>query len=369
MSIQIQAKIKHIFGKIISLALLLFILVGFGLRTIGSNAQAGTPAPATPAAPKPKTPTPATPAVPTGNAPDKLDGRIGTVKECSVDTGSISKEDLKTDSSKANTFIFNCLKDVLRIVITISIILAIMKMMWVGIKHLNTFGEQVALTKELSETITGFVVGALILGLFATFIQVINPAALRIDKIFSPKVIDDYKCLNKGLTGASLPGGGCKDQGKSNSTANGSGTTTSGTGGASVDSIKTLLENPTTKAKTQTLLEECNTYYLSKSKSANDLCKPYQEYLVKNPTAITNVDAYISGTFSGLSYANGTFNITKIVDKLITANYTRSGSKKPKPVTLSYNTECLITPFTDTSIKIINAGDVLNYDNCKLTIN
>jgi hypothetical protein len=365
---QIQTYFSHFLTKLVALALFLFILTSFNLQVITANAQAGS-----------------APATNTGSTAGKniitqkdVDSRIGSLKNCSVDSPTANPEKLKTDPNAANEFIFKCLKDIIQIVITISIILAVMRMIFVGIQYLNTFGDDSKLNAELSKAITGFVAGAVILGLFATIIQVINPSALKIDKIFSAQVIADYKCLNKGIGDVK----GVKTVGTKGCANNsqGSGPTTSDNS----TSISTLfgLENPTEEQKKEQkrIVDQsvdCLKSVAFASSSEFNNCKPYLEALsVKdnkilgqlNSSSGSNVDAVFQNEYNTDTFANGTYTVLTNDKDNVTVKYVQTGTTKEQKFTLFYNDDCEKTPFDSGNIKEVKAGGQINFAPCILQI-
>ncbi len=373
MIVKIQIYISHYFGKLVSLALILFVLTSFNLQVLTANAQ-GAVAPI-----KSVTSTTATkPIVASNNLTDKqVSEKIGALKNCSVDNKSADyQKKLKEDPTEANNFIFQCLKDIIQIVITISVILAIMKLIFVGIKFLNTFGDEKSLTTELSNTISGFVVGAIILGLFAAIINVINPSALKIDKIFSAQVIADYKCLNKGITdknAATVNKSNCKNYEQGNSE----------TGVVTGASIKTLFDEtkPSEDQKKEKLriveeVKKClsnSSIVLATAQEVNN-CKPYLKFYAENPNQesfknlpASSVDSVIPPSYNTDIFANGTYKVITNDEINVTITYTQIGSKKQQKFTLFYNDECEKTPF-DNEVKEIAVGGQLNFAPCILTI-
>jgi hypothetical protein len=373
---QIQTHFSHFISKPVALALFLFILTSFNLQIITANAQPET----TPSKPA-TTDTKATTNTQTTTGKNiltqpQVDDRIGTLKNCTVNAKN--ETELKTDPNAANNFIFKCLKDIIQIVITISVILAVMRLIFVGIQFLNTFGDEGKLQAELAKAITGFIAGAVILGLFATIIQVVNPSALRIDKIFSAQVIADYKCLNKGIGDVK----GVVVSGAKTCTSNsqGSGPTTS-SGVYTSESIAAVFsnQNPDTaqKAKQNEILQkitECNSTLYSTSKDDASKCSLFQEYANTNPGILSGAsgitDAVVTSNSKQDIFANGNYKITKIDTNFVTASYTATGSSKPKNLTLTYDKECAKTPFDDINNNKaeIKAGEQINFAPCVLTI-
>jgi hypothetical protein len=367
---KIQTYFSYFLTKLTALALLLFILTSFNLQIITANAQPAT----TP--PKPAT-TDVKPTTNTGTTKNpniltqkQVDDRIGTLKNCSVNSSNEGK--LKEDPTYANTFILNCLKDIIQIVITISVILAIMRLIFVGIKFLNTFEDEGKLQGELAKAITGFVAGAVILGLFAAIINVVNPSALRIDKIFSAQVIADYKCLNKGIgdnvKGAEVEGKNCSD------VKQGTGLSKSDTS----KSIKTLVDNPNPteeqkkeieriKEQTQKCIDSA---VFTSSTDANN-CKPYLEVLANDSklseTLKSSVDSALLPSYNTDVFAGGTYRVITNDDVNVTVTYIQTGTTKEQKFTLFYNDDCKKTPF-DKEIKQILPGGQLNFAPCILQI-
>jgi hypothetical protein len=352
MTAQIQIHLKHFCSKLITLALLLLMVFSTSFQMIQATAE--TPAPATPpvAAPKPTTPAKL--------SATKEDSRIGAITKCSVDKAK-NPDALKNDPTAANNFIFECLRDIIRIVITISIILAVMNLMWIGIKFLNTFGNGDALTKELSDKITGFVVGAVILGLFATFIQVINPAALKIDKIFSAQVIADYKCLNKGLKNASLPSTGCAP----NKQGSGSGGATAVSGGAQNDSeIDAILNGTDVAAKTELIkkLSDCDNLIALTTASATSECQKYQDY---SKDYTPSPDAIELKNIQGNAFANNKVTIESVDGDIAYGAYYLKGKKYE--YAFRFIGSCENSPIKKSGVTI-NRGDQINIDGCKVEL-
>ena len=355
---QIQTYFSYFFGKLVALALFLFILTSFNLQIVTANAQATTPAPK-PAA----TDTAKTPAPKANSAVYKEDDRIGSLKNCTVN--ATNGESLKTDPNAANKFIYNCLKDIISIVITISVILAIMRLIFVGIQFLNTFGDEATLQKELAKAITGFVAGAIILGLFAAIINVVNPSALRIDKIFSAQVIADYKCLNKGVSdpNAAKTGAGCKDDKQ----GSGSGGSTAISGGEQNDlEIKTLLESTKDedKEKKAALIKEitaCDTYIAVNFADQAKNCQKYQDY---TNTYTPSTDIVEPKNFAGNVYANGKFDVKSIDGNIAYGTYTIGSGPKPTIVKFAFKFEgkCENSPLK--KVGVINRNEQINFDGC-----
>lgn len=360
MTVKIQTHLTEFLSKVFASTLVLFIVFCSSIQMIQASAQ--------PAAPAPK---PVTTITATKLSPTKEDPRIGAITKCSVDKAK-NPEALKNDPTAANNFIFECLRDIIRIVITISIILAVMNLMWIGIKFLNTFGNGDALTKELSEKITGFVVGAVILGLFATFIQVINPAALKIDKIFSAQVIADYKCLNKDLKNAVKPVGDCKDtkQGSGPGGANTVGTVSGS------QQITDVLKGTDTTAKqnTEQLLVSCNSNVSFVSVAEANVCKNYQNYPASDYTANvkgSTVDGIKQSTIQGDAISGGSYSGITVDGNNISATYTTNvfGKETTAPITLTLlNPEgCKDSQFL-TKPEKISFGEKINTNGCKIKI-
>jgi hypothetical protein len=352
---QIQTYFSHFLTKLVALALFLFILTSFNLQIITATAQVTPPADNTA---KPNL---------SKDFSQGQDSRIGTLKNCSVDNKSADYQTkLKTDPTEANTFIFNCLKDIIQIVITISVILAVMRLIFVGIKFLNTFGDEAALQGELSKAITGFVAGAVILGLFATIIQVVNPSALKIDKIFSAQVIADYKCLDKGIGGNKSTG--CKD------TKQGSGPGVSSEVFTS-ENIKTVLAStkPEDKAKQDEIkasISKCNSVGNITLASAEEAlnCNIFQQYASENPNlaSVVALDTVLEPNMTGNRFANGTYSNIIVNGKIITTDYKKIGSDKVKKVVFEYYEGCEKSPLLIE--KTITSGKPINIGNCNMNI-
>lgn len=115
------------------------------------------------------------------------DARIGSLAQCNY------QDSAAIDSAGGNRYLADCLKNIMQLIVSISVILAVMSLVWLGIRSLNSFDDQASINKEISERIKGFVIGAVILGLFTAIIQTINPSALRIDQIFSANVVNDIR--------------------------------------------------------------------------------------------------------------------------------------------------------------------------------
>jgi hypothetical protein len=361
---QIQTHLSHFLTKLTAIALFLFILTSFNLQIITANAQSGT----TPA-PKPDTTKTTDNKVVANKSTYEEDKRIGSLKNCSVDNKSTEYQTkLKTDPTEANTFIFNCLKDIIQIVITISVILAVMRLIFVGIKFLNTFGDEAALQGELSKTITGFVAGAVILGLFATIIQVVNPSALKIDKIFSAQVIADYKCLNKGISdkNAATTGAGCKDTKQ----GSGPGGSTAVSGGPQNDAeINKVLssdkpEDQTAKTELIKKLSDCNNKIAFESVAQASECQKYQSFTgaYTEPS-----DLVAQNIISGNSFANGDY--TNIVvnpeTNVTTALYENKKGNTSISLIPNSKSACSKSPFYDspTPAKISKLNQI-SYEGC-----
>jgi hypothetical protein len=362
MILKIQKHLTQYLSRLLAFALLLFILVGFNFQMILASAQGVAPA------------TPTAPATPPKTNTFKEDSRIGAITKCSVDRDKNSDK-LKSDPTYANNFIFECIRDIIRIVITISIILAVMNLMWIGIKFLNTFGSGDALNKELSERITGFVVGAVILGLFASIIQVVNPAALKIDKIFSAQVIADYKCLNKGIKD---PGANTVSASGCNNGNQGAGPTGSKTVGTVENNgdITTLLKSGTDSLQTQTseLLNTCNSSYGVASASQASACKNYQNYPAAEYAANVNGpinDQISQSTIQGESFANGDYSDITVSGNVISTMYTRSKFGKDEVGKITFilvnPKSCESNPFLAKPTKI-SRGEKINNDGCKMQV-
>jgi hypothetical protein len=364
---RIQTYFSYFFGKFISLVLLLFILTSFNLQILTATAQTTPPAGTATTPPKPTTNTGTT-----TNAnvltQKQVDDRIGTLKNCSVNSSNEGK--LKDDPNAANTFILNCLKDIVQIVITISVILAIMRLIFVGIKFLNTFEDEGKLQGELAKAITGFVAGAVILGLFAAIINVVNPSALRIDKIFSAQVIADYKCLNKGI---SDPVATKVNEKNCLNNPQGSGPTKSNDVFTS-ENIKTVLEStkPEDKAKQDEIeaqIVKCNSLGSITVSSADEAtrCQIFQQYKSENPNVLSS-SSYLplEPNMTGNRYANGTYSNITVSDKTITTEFSKTGSTKSKAIIFTYIENCEKSPLL--TEKTITSGKLLNIEGCNMAI-
>jgi hypothetical protein len=366
---QIQTHLSHFLTKLVALALFLFILTSFNLQIITATAQTGN----TPAKPDTTNPTTNTGTTTGKNilTQNEVDSRIGSLKNCTVNEKN--ETELKTDPNAANTFIFKCLKDIIQIVITISVILAVMRLIFVGIKFLNTFDNQDTLNAELSKTITGFVAGAVILGLFATIIQVVNPSALKIDKIFSAQVIADYKCLNKGISdpnAKTVATSGCKDNKQGSGPGGSNEVFTSESIAATLASTKP--EDATAKELIGKQISNCNkseNIYLSSPDEAQK-CVIFQQYAASNPKSeFINADPVDQPFFSNMTgdkYANGTYNITKVDGKVITVEYQKAGQAKGKTIIFKLGDNCEKSPFL--TEKTITSGKPINLGDCKVEI-
>ena len=127
-----------------------------------------TKKPATPTATtKPTTPTTKTDIKPTdGGTPTdsgilkgspKATGISDSAKVSDVRIGVITKCDSKkapTTPEGANTFIYECVKDVINIIIGVSVILAVISIMALGVQSLNSFENQTALNKQIDRKST-----------------------------------------------------------------------------------------------------------------------------------------------------------------------------------------------------------------------
>lgn len=370
---QIQTYFSYFFGKFIALALFLIILTSFNLQIITATAQATAPAGNGTGTVTPPTVDPAKPNL-SKDFSQGQDSRIGSLKNCSINNKN--GDNLKKDPNAANDFIYNCLKDIIQIIITISVILAVMRLIFIGIKFLNTFGDENALNQELSKSISGFVAGAVILGLFATIIQVVNPSALKIDKIFSAQVIADYKCLNKGIGDVkgvkTVDAKGCTNK------SQGSGPTTSNEVYTS-ESIKSLftVEKPTDEQLTKqkeviAAIKECNKNPSTISDTAAEAirCELYQQDFSSipalNEVSSSSVDAVLEPNMSTNRFAKGTYSNITVNGKIITADYTRSGSSKTKKVIFEYFEGCENSPLL--TEKTITSGKPINYEGCNMDI-
>lgn len=363
---QIQTYFSHFFGKLVALALFLFILTSFNLQILTANAQ-GTTTPVKTTSPTPDTKSTAT----STNLTDKqVNDKIGTLKNCSVDNKSPDyQKKLKEDPTEANNFVFQCLKDIIQIVITISIILAIMRLIFVGIKFLNTFDDGPKLQAELAKAISGFIAGAVILGLFAAIINVINPSALKIDKIFSAQVIADYKCLNKGISdnnANTVNKAGCTD-----SNSNKPGPSTSKNSYAS-ENILSLLDN---KKPTPEQAKEIDTIKAKIKECLTDSngtdCLPYIQAVEINPSLVVGDYQTLTPRINKDLYASGTYKInTGAEEKTFAGKYTNSANKSESSFVVTYSGDnCKKTPLTDNlSRQEIKSGEQLNFAPCVLTI-
>jgi hypothetical protein len=388
--------------KLLTLAVVFLAIFGFGFQSIVIQAQTAAPTTA---------PTPAAPSKPTTNNATNLgtDTRIGALTQCTVGKATtvvngaktktvITEAELKNKPTAANDFIFGCLKDIIQIVITISVILAVMQLMWTGIKFLNTFGDGAALNKELADKISGFLFGALLLGLFASILQVINPAALRIDKIFSPSVISDYKCLlnnkkeSQSLTdvafetdGKNVNSNSLRDCTKGNNavgqglgTANNLGTS-AGTAGTAVSNteIDKLLKgtDATEVQKLKDLLVKCNNSLAATDSAEVATCEKYQNYAnsSNNYSEPSNVDETAQRFITGEKVANGDF-VVKTIDpetSIVTVTYSTGSGKTVAsfPQTLKLNGACEKSPFLLGQIGTkIARGQPMNYGTCKIEV-
>lgn len=292
------------------------------------------------------------------------DVRIGVITKCDSRKAPTSPEG-------ANTFIYECVKDVINIIIGVSVILAVISIMALGVQSLNSFENQTALNKQIAERLQGFAVGASILGLFAAMISFINPTALKFDKIFSPSTIKNYQelvtkskstsggffsDLAKGVTGDTQDKTASKEApvGKTGTTGGGSTTTGSGGGKAAAlgipkatstgggDSIGKSFENvlskqtPEAKTKMKNEYKEClneiglpSVVYVSTCEAYKTI--PYNNNLINSQAIKYN---YINGD----TFANGDFNNFNIdTDGNATGKYTITRFGKQETKTLSFN--------------------------------
>ena len=355
---QIQTCFSHFFSKLVALALFLFILSSFNLQILTANAQAGS----TPSVTKP------TGLITKDMTPQQVSDKIGTLKNCSVNQSN--GDSLKTDPNAANEFIFKCLKDIIQIVITISVILAVMRLIFVGIKFLNTFDDGAKLNAELVKAITGFIAGAVILGLFAAIINVVNPSALQINKIFSAQVIADYKCLNKGI---SDPNANTVDVKKCSNNNQGSGPSKSTTdfriSSTNNTEIERILKSDKPEDKIQkdvitSAIQTCNSSIIFNTKEQADDCTQYQNVTSQ---VGNSVDIVLPPNVSGDAFANGDYTDIKVEANIVTATYTIGKNSKPKKITFWTSGSCSDSPFQTTPPPTsIKSAQIINKQGCIL---
>jgi hypothetical protein len=116
----------------------------------------------------------------------QVDPAIGGLSKCNAAKAPDSP-------AGASAFIADCIKNIMELVVGISVILAIMSLVFLGIRSLNSFDSQASINQELSERIKGFTVGAVILGLFSALIGTLNPAALNFGEIFGVETVQSIR--------------------------------------------------------------------------------------------------------------------------------------------------------------------------------
>ena len=318
----------------------------------------------------------------------KSDPRIGVITKC-------DSKKVPTDPDGANQFIYECVKDVINIIVGVSVILAVISIMVLGIKSLNSFENQTSLNKQIAERLQGFAVGATILGLFAALISFINPTGLKFDKIFSATTIKEYQSLvdkskstsngffsglAKGVTGDTTDKTAGTQADKTGSAGGGGGTGGGTTGGTKATGKTSKAGVPTAEEylkcgfaiglSTKQGIEDCNKYVSTLPKETKDKLKAEI-----NTKKLDKVKQFKN--LKGINYAVGDFvNITGGANGLVSATLKTENVvdgktvKKDTKMTFKLSKECKEGPFIGDQRKKpdIKKGDQIIFESdCSFT--
>jgi hypothetical protein len=349
----IQSTIRFLKKSVSIILLLILGFFGVGNFVVSSFAQIST---TDPVATKPATATakptdskavttPTTGANTAATATPTLqyqtDPAIGGLKNCNATSAP-------DDPTGASKFISDCVKNIMELVVGISVILAIMSLVFLGIRSLNSFESQSAVNKEVVERIQGFTVGAVILGLFSAIIGTLNPAALNINEIFGGQVareiraqVDRTKINPFGSGGDSLGLGGDSKTGAAADGAGANGGTTTGggaTGGSrpyTAEEVGKILNDE--KQKTQLIkdLVDCekiiSSTFIDTSKCAKILSIPATEL-----TKVKQQSGYIAALAAPNNINAGTFILKDVTG--INVNDKGTGEGTIGNFKISFNT-------------------------------
>jgi hypothetical protein len=171
--------IKNIIKNLLFITFIVTVGFSFFGQTVKVNAGTPTPTPTT------TTPANST-ATSTGNNPDNKG--FGVLKECQVDGAE------QIDPTKATERVNGCIKQIIQLVIVISILLAVISITVYGIQTMNPLATNAGgINAKIAERIKGIAVGGVLLGMFGTILGTINPATLNTSSIFGGKVIESFR--------------------------------------------------------------------------------------------------------------------------------------------------------------------------------
>jgi hypothetical protein len=116
-----------------------------------------------------------------------------TTKVTKCDFSLFQKNNPDNSVDAANGVLATCFKDILSIVIIISIVITLGKIGITAIALMNPLQDPGKTQQDLTDQIIGLIVGGLIVGSFGIILFTLNPASTRLDGIFSPTLVCEIR--------------------------------------------------------------------------------------------------------------------------------------------------------------------------------